>query len=380
MSDAGQTTAFIHQIMLVDGYHLPAQLPPLIDANRRALRELYPDAAYTLWSGDALREEISQGFGRDVLNAFDTLAPYAYKSDLARFCLLYRHGGLYVDLTNRLLNPLRPPAGAGIASFRDYDLLSPSWTAVNGGVLWATPGRAEFEIAIDYVLENCRTRFYGRNPLYPTGPVLLGRALAAAMARRGQQAEADDQWIGVCRPLTPGQPTENVAFIAPDHSLVGMRMKGAGGDLVHVGMSGSNNYNDFWHRRTAYGERTAIWTFADPALRVTPLGRRQDDGIVAVGGTGGHLTYGPYIRLDPGSYRVTVAFAGPVKLPRMLLDVAHGGGVQIARRENAPVDNPGPFEIHLDFESDKPLLDVEFRTELFGPMDGRMIELRLETL
>ena len=51
-------------------------------------------------------------------------------------------------------------------------------------------------IAIDYVVENCARRFYGASPLYPTGPVLFGRALAAALAERRQRDDADDQWIG----------------------------------------------------------------------------------------------------------------------------------------------------------------------------------------
>jgi hypothetical protein len=375
-----QRITLVHQIMLVDGFTLPTRLPLAIAENAHTLRNLYPQARYHMWDGHSLRDLIASHFEPDVREAFDTLAPYSFKADLARFCILYLYGGLYVDLGMRCLNPLRPPVGIGLASFRDYDLLSPSWVSVAGGITWAAPKRQEFRFAIDYVLENCRARYYGENPLYPTGPVLFGRALISAMAGRRQGPDADDQWIGVSRPLTPGRLQENVAYVAPDHTLIAMRTKRIGGDLAHLGLLGSNNYNTYWRMKKVYGERESVWTFDDPSIRITSRGARTGTGIAAVSEEPGHLTYGPYVELEPGRYRLMVTLGGDIVLPRMVLDVAHGGGEQLTSLTMEAGPRPSPLELELMFETKQRLLDVEFRTEILGRLNGQIIGYRLETL
>src|SRR5262249_39332781 len=149
-----------------------------------------------------------------------------------------------------------PPVGIGLASFKDYNFLCSGWNWIAAaiGIAWAKPRRREFRIAIDYVVDNCRRKYYGKNPLYPTGPVVFGRALIAAEAEQNQQEKAEDRWIGIMQPLTPGKQNENCCYIAPDHSLIAIKVKSIGGDLTHLGAMGTNNYNHFWHARRVYGE------------------------------------------------------------------------------------------------------------------------------
>lgn len=381
--NGGPPTALLHQILLVDGYDLPETIPYEIEDNAAALKAAYPDADYRLWDGHALRAVLKENFKSEVLWAFDTLEPYAFKCDLARFCLLYRYGGLYVDLGVRFLNPLRPPWGAGIASFRDYDLLSPSWVALSSSIIWAVPRREEFLIAINYIVENCRNRFYGKNPLYPTGPVLFGRALIAAMAKKGQASQADDQWIGLCHPITPETPNKNVTFVAPDHTVIAIRTKRIQGDISHMGVVGANNYHRLWHNQNAYGEknlREKEWTFDDPRIHITKRAARTNAGIVTIGQDEGCLTYGPYIELTPGRYRVSVHLDGEITLPKMQVDVAHSGGEQIASVDFEPGPRSSPTELELIFTTNKNVSGFEFRTYVGGAMQGSISKFRLERL
>jgi hypothetical protein len=251
---AYETIERLHHILIADGFRASSALPSSMAENVASARAHYPDADQRLWDGEALRDTIGRGFEPAVLAAFDQLRPYAYKADLARYCLLYLFGGLYVDLGVRCMGPLRPPRGFGLAGFRDLEFQSPSWAATSTGFLWAKPRRREMKIAIDYVVDNCRAHFYGANSLYPTGPALFGRALIAAMAEKRQQADADDQWIGVTRLLTPGRSLERMCFLAPDHTMVALKTKGEGGDLTHLGAVGTNNYNVLWRERQIYGD------------------------------------------------------------------------------------------------------------------------------
>ena len=65
------------------------------------------------------RAFIRYHLGVDALWAFDYLRPYSYKCDLARFCLLYVEGGIYIDLGVRLMNSWSIPIEYGIGAFRD---------------------------------------------------------------------------------------------------------------------------------------------------------------------------------------------------------------------------------------------------------------------
>jgi LmbE family N-acetylglucosaminyl deacetylase len=365
--------------MIVDGFGLPSELPPILAQNANALRMLYPQAEYRLWDGNSVRDVISSNFEPEVLEAFETLQPYSYKCDLARYCLLYLFGGLYVDLGIRCINQLRPPADVGVASFRDNDLLSPCWTAAANGIIWARPGRREFRIALDYILENCRDKYYGRNPLYVSGPVVWGRALAAGKAEKRQQADADDQWIGVSRPVTPGQRPQNECFVAPDHSIIAMSVKRLGGDLTHLGAAGTNNYNVFWHSRTVYGE-DMCWLFNDPAIRLTERARRTESGIVANPGVAGRLTFGPYISLEPGNYRLSISLvsSGSTNAPRMLVDVTYDKGrEQIHVHRFEETGSVAPEVIEFEFAVSKPLQGVEFRFSVFGPFEAEITQYKL---
>jgi LmbE family N-acetylglucosaminyl deacetylase len=374
-----QITRALHQIMLVDGFTLPARLPQFVVDNAAELKALYPAAEYRLWDGHALRAMIAEHFEPEVLAAFDLLRPYAYKADLARYCLLYVFGGLYMDLAIRPIDTIKPPPGVGLASFRDDDLLAPSWTAALVGIIWAVAGRREFRIAIDYIVENCARKYYGANPLYPTGPVLFGRALAAAMAEKGQQDDADDQWIGLRHAITPGKPRQNITYIAPDCSMVGLLGKIVGGDLTHLGASGTNNYNHYWHSRSVYGEPVNVWSFDDPAIRLTGQARRTEDGIAAQPDASGILTYGPYTDIEPGIYRLTILFDREEALPRMTVDLVCDHGKKWLHEHQQPAQTSAD-RIDFTFTVDEAVSLFEFRPQTYGRLTAKMTRFTLEKI
>jgi len=157
-------------------------------------------------------------------------------------------------------------------------------------------------------------------------------------------------------------------------------VKRIGGDLTHLGAAGTNNYNDYWRAKTVYGERVSTWSFTDPAICTTHRAARAAAGIEAASDDPGVLTYGPYIELSPGKYRWSAIVEGQVELPRMLIDVAHSGGQRLTSLEIEPGPRSSPFALQLAFETQTPLRDVEFRTEIFGPMKGRITGFQLEAL
>ena len=62
------------------------------------LLDMNPEFDYYLYSDEKSRDFISANYSEEVLTAFDTLKPGAYKSDLWRYCILYKTGGVYLDI------------------------------------------------------------------------------------------------------------------------------------------------------------------------------------------------------------------------------------------------------------------------------------------
>ena len=97
------------------------ELSDLVSENIRSLRSRHPGEEHLLWRETMLTDFIASHFDAEVLSAFRTLRPYAYKADLAKYCLLYEHGGLYADLLKgRVPAYLEPIAGTEDAVLRLY--------------------------------------------------------------------------------------------------------------------------------------------------------------------------------------------------------------------------------------------------------------------
>ncbi len=239
----------LFHILIQDGMKLPVSLPDIVTRNIESLKDVYPDYAHTTFSGESLRDFISQHYDNEVLNAFDTMEPYAYKADLGRYCLLHTLGGVYSDISNRFLRPIPLTDDHVIAAFCDTNGgLGAPWS-VNNGIIAARKNSAEMGLMIKKVLESVRDRFYGRSPLSPTGPDMFGRVLAECY--NPLQYLIGDM---ACITRTFSQNITFV-FLEPSGALVAVRMKAQGGDSSELGINFNNNYNNLWGSRLVYGER-----------------------------------------------------------------------------------------------------------------------------
>lgn len=71
------------------------------------LIELNPEYKYMFFDDTQRRKFIKEFFTPNVLLAYDTLVPGAFKADLFRYCFIYLFGGCYLDYKTICLKPLR---------------------------------------------------------------------------------------------------------------------------------------------------------------------------------------------------------------------------------------------------------------------------------
>ena len=151
--------------------------PGPIDGNIQRAMDTWKRPGYTvkLWYGNECRDYLLNKFGKEHLECFDKIIPYAFKADFMRYCIIYNEGGWYSDWQQVLLEPLD--------EFEKYSWVS-CWDTtgeenkINGcmqnGFIGATKGNRVLKECINSVIDNCKHKNYGKSPWYPTGPCLLG--------------------------------------------------------------------------------------------------------------------------------------------------------------------------------------------------------------
>jgi mannosyltransferase OCH1-like enzyme len=232
----------VSQIFLSDN---GAELSPFLGHATGTVRQAFPEADHQIYTKESLRAFIEANYEKEVLWAYDCLKPYSYKADLGRFCLLSKLGGWYMDIAVRVVNPVEVGPRIKFLAFRDIQRFSFTSWACATTVLYSQPDNKALQIAINTIVNNCKEEYYGITPLCPTGPTLLGKALAA----HGGQS---DFVYGDYLELTPTHEQKNRAFVLPDGTIMAWSKPSGGGDLTGVGAKGVNNYNELWAARQVY--------------------------------------------------------------------------------------------------------------------------------
>jgi hypothetical protein len=232
-------------------------LPPALEQVSQEMRACFVDCEYSLWNDEALRVFLRQNFGCDVLRAYDNLIPYAYRSDLARYCLLHHYGGWYADLGIRMDGNYSVPAvseGIDFVFFWDLgDLLAPfrSFYDCMNGLLFSRAGNPVMATAIDLVLRNCRDHAYGCDSMSPTGPGVLGRAIA-------MHGKSERHYDGHFLQLTPHHHNKNRAYVTREGVIFAWHRSRSNPDassLADLGATGTNDYRLLWKERRVYRDQ-----------------------------------------------------------------------------------------------------------------------------
>jgi hypothetical protein len=140
------------------------------------IKALNPE--YTIYFFDDLAriQFIQQYFAKNVLNAYLKLIPGAFKADLFRYCFLFHHGGVYIDINKKLVNPLReiiyPQATMGLVLNSNHDL--GETPKIINGFIYIVPQHKLMKKCIDQCVANIESNYYGDSFLSVTGPYMFG--------------------------------------------------------------------------------------------------------------------------------------------------------------------------------------------------------------
>ena len=175
-------------------------LPKKMQENVDRMRIVNPEFNIQIFDDCDCRKFIKNNFTEDILTAFDTLKPGAYKADLWRLCILYINGGIYIDIKFNCINNFKFIA----LTEREYLVLDrPNhWKegqiGIYNALLVAKPKNILFFRCINKISENVKNKVYGINSLYPTGPGLLGEEYIKMLKENESTMEAEIDKLDLC--------------------------------------------------------------------------------------------------------------------------------------------------------------------------------------
>ena len=127
-----------------------------------------------LFDDNDCREFIKTHFKQDVLHAYDSLIPGAYKTDLWRLCVLFINGGIYLDIKYAPLNGFR---FINLCE-SEHLVLDADGAGIYNALMVCKPENQLLFKAIRQIVENVNNKYYGSSPLSPTGPKMLPKIIS----------------------------------------------------------------------------------------------------------------------------------------------------------------------------------------------------------
>ena len=118
---------------------------------------------------------IKKYFPCSVFEAYNNLIPTAYKADLWRYCVLYKYGGIYGDLTQELMvNYDVNKNNVDMILVKDRPVCN-SKNNIQISFIAVKPNNNFIKYVIDNVTSNILSKEKGTCPLDITGPRAFGR-------------------------------------------------------------------------------------------------------------------------------------------------------------------------------------------------------------
>jgi mannosyltransferase OCH1-like enzyme len=153
------------------------ELPIHMKKNCILLQKQNPQFEYFLYDDEDCLQFIKNHFGTEVVEAYNRIIPGAYKADLWRYCILYVHGGIYLDMKMRCVGDFRlielTKKEHYVKDRYNSGFVKGSFGIYNA-VMIQRPKNPLMLDCINQIIENVKNLEYGFSCLYPTGPGLLG--------------------------------------------------------------------------------------------------------------------------------------------------------------------------------------------------------------
>ena len=148
-------------------------LPSSIQSSIDTMMQVNSNYGYQLFDDADMLSFIESNYDSSVVECFNSLRVGAAKADLWRYLILYKQGGIYLDVDSTIygkLDDLIRDDGCSVISRENNPGKFVQWC------LMFTPGHPILKICIDSCLDNIRKK-NSRSVLELTGPVVYSNSI-----------------------------------------------------------------------------------------------------------------------------------------------------------------------------------------------------------
>jgi inositol phosphorylceramide mannosyltransferase catalytic subunit len=156
-----------------------AKLPFITRWQISRFRKRNPAYRYEFYDDARIEQFLQQEYPAEVLAAYQRIQIGAAKADFFRYAVLYKKGGIYLDIDSRIVHPLdqwiQPDDEAIIALEKNPGEIYVQWALIYA------PGHPFLAKTIELMLENIRQNKYPHDVHSMTGPGVYSQAIRACL-------------------------------------------------------------------------------------------------------------------------------------------------------------------------------------------------------
>jgi mannosyltransferase OCH1-like enzyme len=159
------------------------KLPLLTKWHIWRMKRRNPTYDYKFYDDEAVNRFIKDEFDKEIYELFKRIQIGAAKADFFRYAILYKKGGIYLDIDSLFINPIND-----IVQPEDHVIISLA-SHKNNYVQWALfsePGHPFFKRTLDLVIQNLKNNTYPSDVHKMTGPTVFTNAINDCLKESSQ--------------------------------------------------------------------------------------------------------------------------------------------------------------------------------------------------
>jgi mannosyltransferase OCH1-like enzyme len=210
----------------------------LLDSTKQKILDVYKGHDYVLYTDEHIKDFLLD-YDPELLQVYQKLKPYAFRADLARYCLLERFGGWYFDIS---LHPNFYYANDRPAVF----FYNPNRKLIENCVMYCDPGNVLLQNVLEKIKHNVTSNYYGDTAICITGPQALTNEfnkLDRTITKKFTYGAFNSY---ECKDLALRE-----TLTIDGKNFVNYKKHGQFG-IVHLGIQGTNIYHHMWENRNIY--------------------------------------------------------------------------------------------------------------------------------
>ena len=115
------------------------------------IKEYAPNYIHKIYNDNECKKFILKEYGEKYFNVFNSLKKGAHKADLWRYCILYKYGGVYLDIKTKLIKNIDK---IFIDKTKMYIVESNNGYTIHNGIIYSPPKNKLFLYLIEHILKN----------------------------------------------------------------------------------------------------------------------------------------------------------------------------------------------------------------------------------